>query len=74
MLRCECGSKDVYIGEQQTEFNYKAYVVDIDYHRCSCDECGMVFCTAEQTKQNKEIVVAVKQRIDQWILENGDEE
>jgi len=71
MTKCECGSEDVYVGEQQTEFKYKGYVVDIDYHQCSCDNCGMVWSNADQINMNKEIVVSAKKRIDQWILENG---
>lgn len=73
MLICECGSENVYVGEQQTEFSYRGHVVDIDYHQCSCDDCGMLFATAEQINQNKQVTIAAKQRIDQWILENGDE-
>jgi hypothetical protein len=74
MLNCECGSEHVYVGEQQTEFNYRDHVVEIDYHQCSCDDCGMVWSNAEQVDKNKEISVAAKKRIDQWILENGGEE
>ena len=74
MLKCECcGSTEVYIGEQQTEFPYKGYIVDVDYHQCSCDYCGQVWTTPEQVTKNVLLSAAAKAKIDNWILTEGDE-
>jgi C4-type Zn-finger protein len=74
MLKCECcGSTSIYLGEQQTEFPYKGYIVDVDYHLCSCDDCGFVWVNPEQSYENKKLSLEAKAKIDNWILENGEE-
>jgi C4-type Zn-finger protein len=73
MLKCECGSTEVYVGSQQTEFPYKGYIVDVDYYQCSCDDCGFEWVNPEQSYENKKLSLAAKEKIDNWILTEGDE-
>ncbi len=74
MIECECGSCNTEEIITYREYVYKGYVQTVEVLHTQCYACGMEFATRFQVNRNASQSNIAKFTIEQYILDNPEEE
>lgn len=74
IIGCECGSCNTDVVISYHEYVYKGYVLQVEKKHTECWDCGLEFTTRFQTNYNDSQVSIAKFTIEQYILDNPEEE
>lgn len=74
MTQCACGSCNTEVVTQYSEYKYRGYVQEVERSYTECQDCGLEFMTAEQINSFWKLTKKADITIQQWILDNPEEE
>ena len=74
MIECACGSCNTEEITAYRELTYKGFVQTVELLHTQCYACGMEFATCFQVNRNASQANIVKLIIEQYILDNPEEE
>ena len=73
-IECCCGSCNTEEITTYREYVYKGYVQEIEVLHTECYDCGTEFATRFQVNRNASQISVAKFKIEQYILDNVEED